>query len=114
MLNYNEIRNDHLEINKDLVFKPIQINGGWPIPYLRIKNIKNLLKNAPRLVIQGKFKDKSSINDMLNGGLKVPHLHLGKEIVLLDTPILKNYLHAVADEIENIKDFSELTNHVRY
>ncbi len=113
MPNHNEIRNDHLEINRDLFIRPVQLAGGWPIPYLKIKNLKEILKDAPRLVLQGNFKEKIRINDMLNGGLKIPHLHINKEIVLLDKPLLKDYLHAVADEIDNIKDFSELQNHIR-
>jgi len=111
MLNYNEIKNDYL--NRDLVLRPIQISGGWPIPYLRIKNLKELLKDAPQLVIKGKFKEELHLNEMLNGGLKIPHMHIDREIFLLDKPILKNYLHAVADEIESIKDFSDLNNYVR-
>jgi hypothetical protein len=100
--------------------EPIRIKefpGGWPVPYfdfINIKNIEKILEKAPRLVIEGDFKEKIvNINEMINGGIKIPHLHMKEDIVFLEKPMLKKYLYHVADELDNIKDFGEFHNYIK-
>ncbi len=102
------------------IVEPIAIQkfpGGWPVPYfdfINIKNIEKILEKAPRLVVQGDFKEKViNINEMINGGIKIPHLHIKEDIVFLEKPMLKKYLYHVADEIDNIKDFGEFHNYIK-
>ena len=109
----NEKINTNLNISSDYLIKPINLAGGWPMPYLKLKNYKELFRDAPRIVINTNIKSKININNMLNGGLKIPHLHMEQEIVLLDKPLLKEYFSAVANEIDNIKEFNDIKDFVK-
>ncbi len=111
------------ELSHDYVVKPHDyihdlklVNGGWPIPIFKIPNLEEILKDSVRIqaVKHGKVENVSKyINLMLNGGLKVPHIHHKDEIVLMDRKVLKEYLHAIADNIENIKSFEDMNVHVQ-
>jgi len=112
------------ELNRDyLMMEPVfdihklkLVNGGWPIPIVKIPGIDKILKDSIRIqaVRHGKVESVSKyMNIMLNGGLKVPHIHHKDEIVLLDKKVLKEYFHAIADNIENIKSFEDINVHVK-
>ncbi len=111
------------ELSHDYLVKPYDykhdlklVNGGWPIPIVKIPNLEEILKDSVRIqaVRHGKVENVSKyINGMLNGGLKVPHIHYKDEIVLMDRKVLKEYLHTIADNIENIKSFDDMNVHVQ-
>ncbi|KIM03699.1 MAG: hypothetical protein KU29_11290 [Sulfurovum sp. FS06-10] len=94
-------------------------DGGWPVPFFQIIPLNRLLeitKESPRISIVQNQKSASSqifLKKILPGGIRMPHLHVKGEIILLDTVVLQNYFHAVAEEVANIEDITEFHNFVR-
>ncbi len=88
--------------------------GGWPLPHFRIplEELKAILADSDRIVLMSKNKEaKIDLNRLIAGGIRVPHLHVGDEIVILNKQALKDYLEAAAKEVEkidNILDIDEL------
>jgi hypothetical protein len=98
------------------------INGGWPIPDFRIpiKVLDEILKDCPRIAIEGAgaVAKKSAetaiyLRKIIAGGIRMPHLHLKDEIILMDKPALQKYLQAAAEEVENIADITDIGDFIR-
>ncbi len=94
--------------------------GGWPVPFFKIpmERLKEIIKEAPRLKIM-EYKENKAINrekllsKILAGGIRMPHLHLEDEIVLLDKKTFQNYLKAAAEEVSKIKDITEIEEYIK-
>jgi hypothetical protein len=106
------------KINKPI--GPIWIDGKigiWPTPQYKIplKLLKEITANNERIVLKSSFKNSAyRLKDMINGGIPVPHLHLGNEIVLLDKKSYAKYLQLAAKEIEGIKDIADVGKYIQF
>ncbi len=70
-------------------------NGGWPVPVERLVRIEKYLQEERRIKL---------IRD-LAGGIRISHIHLKDEIVLVDKKIFRDIMGDVARELaENLVD----------
>lgn len=112
------------KIDKSLqTAKPIWLepsNGGWPIAdFSRIipgDIFKDMLAKSDRIRVESIARKASmfSLKDNIRGGMMVPHLHVGNEIVLLDKPTLKKYFQAVAEAVDKIEDINDVGAYIRF
>jgi len=94
------------------------IDGGWPVPFFRLspEALKAVIAEAPRITISSPAVGERSLalqnevllKKLIAGGIRMPHLHIDNEIVLLDKPAFQNYLKSVAKEVANIKDITDM------
>ncbi len=103
--------------------KPIWLEpsrGGWPIPdFSRIipaDKFRDILAKSDRIRIKSFTRKASvfSLKDGLRGGMVIPHLHVGNEIVLLDRSTLKKYFQAVAEAVDKIEDINDVGAYIRF
>ncbi len=70
-------------------------NGGWPVPVERLIKIEKYLQEQPRIRL---IKD-------LAGGIRISHIHLKDEIVMVDRKIFRDIMGDVARELaESLAD----------
>lgn len=103
--------------------KPVWLepsNGGWPIAdFSRIipaDMFKNIFAKSDRIRVESVARKASmfSLKDNIRGGMMVPHLHVGNEIILLDKPTLKKYFQAVAEAVDKIEDINDVGAYIRF
>lgn len=103
--------------------KPIWLEpsrGGWPIAdFSRIiptDKFKEILAKSDRIRVESVTRKASmfSLKDNIRGGMMVPHLHVGDEIILLDKPTLKKYFQAVAEAVDKIEDINDVGAYIRF
>lgn len=106
------------KINKSV--GPIWLDGKigiWPTPQYKIplKLLREITVKNERIVLKSSLKTSAyRLKDMINGGIPVPHLHLGNEIVLLDKKSYAKYLQLAAKEIENVKDIKDVGKYIQF
>jgi len=93
-------------------------SGGWPIPQFRIpiERLREITNECDRIALISKRKSAVAIplNRIIAGGMKVPHLHLGDEIILFDKPALQKYLQVAAEEVAKIDDITDIGEFIRF
>ncbi len=113
-----EIANIALE--RGFVIPKLQITaGGWPVPDFRNIIPKDIFDKiaarTDRIKIESVNKVSSfSLKDGLRGGMVIPHMHIGNEIMLFDKATMKSYFQAVADSIDKIEDISDSKAYLRF
>lgn len=92
-------------------------DGGWPVPYFRLpfEVMKGVIEGCDRIVIESRQRSSVvSLRKIISGGMRMPHLHVGEEIVLLNQSALQKYLHAAADEVAKIDDIMDIDEYIKY
>jgi hypothetical protein len=94
--------------------------GGWPIPDFRLIISKEIFEKITArcdcLKVENLSKKISSFSliDNIRGGMVVPHMHVGEEIILFDKVAMKSYFQAVADAVNQIEDINDVKTYLRF
>ncbi|MBN2722019.1 MAG: hypothetical protein JXQ77_04305 [Campylobacterales bacterium] len=94
--------------------------GGWPIPDFRPiiprEIFEKITAGCDRLKVESATKKVSSFSliDNIRGGMVVPHMHVGEEIILFDKAAMKKYFQAVADLVDKIEDINDSKAYLRF
>ena len=95
-------------------------SGGWPIadfrPIISKDIFEKITAKCDRLRVEGVARKAAvfSLRNSIRGGMVIPHIHVGDEIILLDKMAMKNYFQAVAEAVDKIEDISDVKAYLRF
>ena len=98
-----------VRLEVDRIPMPFPFPGGWPIPIYRAISNDRLAK-----LVKGKASFPEKILGGINGGIRGPHLHLDKQVVLIDketfSKVVGNVAESIANELASETSYADTIN----